>query len=258
MSTAQVGGRVSFLEMLTSFAGSRLFGELYGAGTPWVLALHGWRRDHSDFDSVFAHGDIDAIALDLPGFGSAPAPPSPWGTPDYAEAVAAVLEEMETRVIVVGHSFGGRVAVHLAASHPDRIAGLVLSGAPLHSPEGRPKPRLRLRMARELAAHGMFRQDRLEVLRQRYGSEDYRAASGVMRDILVRTLSEDYAAALAAVRCPVELVWGDDDTAAPLAVAEQVKEELAGAHLVVCPGAGHLTPLTVPDELRAAIMRLRS
>ncbi|MGP8223290.1 MAG: alpha/beta fold hydrolase, partial [Acidimicrobiales bacterium] len=71
-------------------------------------------------------------------------------------------------------------------------------------------------------------------------------------------LTEDYAPVLAAVKCPVELVWGDDDTAAPLAVAEQLERELSEAHLTVCPGAGHLTPLTGPGELRAAIGRLKA
>ena len=245
--------------MLTSFAGSRLFGESYGTGTPSVLALHGWRRDHRDFEAVLAPPGIDAIALDLPGFGSAAAPEEVWGTPDYAEAVGAVLDEMAPGVVVLGHSFGGRVAVHLAARRPDQIAGLVLSGAPLYRPAGaRSKPRLRFRMARGLAARGVIGQERMEALRQRYGSDDYRAASGVMRDILVRTLAEDYAAAIAAVRCPVELVWGDHDTAAPLATAEQLQRELPDAHLVVCPGAGHLTPLTAPGELRAAIGRLKT
>jgi pimeloyl-ACP methyl ester carboxylesterase len=244
--------------MLTSFAGARLFGESYGTGAPWVLALHGWRRDHRDFHAVLAAPEIDAVALDLPGFGSAPAPDEVWGSPEYAAAVGLILDEMATRVVVLGHSFGGRVAVHLAATRPAKVAGLVLSGVPLHRPPGaRSKPALRLRIARTMAAHGIVGENRIEELRQRYGSDDYRAASGVMRDILVRTLAEDYADALAAVRCPVELVWGDDDTAAPLAVAEQVQRELSEAHLVVCHGAGHLTPLTVPDELRAALGRLR-
>ncbi len=244
--------------MLTSFAGARLFGESYGTGTPWVLALHGWRRDHRDFEAVLAPPGLEAVALDLPGFGSAPAPAQVWGTPEYADAVSAVLDEMATQVVVLGHSFGGRVAVHLAATHPDRVAGLVLSGVPLHRPAGaRSRPRLRLRVARRLAARGVIGQTRIEALRQRYGSDDYRAASGVMRDILVRTLSEDYTEALAALQCPVELVWGDNDTLAPLVVAEKVQRELRDSHLVVCHGAGHLTPLTVPGELRAAVGRLK-
>ena len=131
--------------MLTSFAGARLFGQRYGTGTPWVLALHGWRRDHADFDAVLAGSGIDAVALDLPGFGSAPVPDRAWGSAEYAEAIAPVLGEMEREVVVLGHSFGGRVAIYLARSHPDRVKGLVLSGAPLHRPPGAvPKPRLRI------------------------------------------------------------------------------------------------------------------
>jgi len=244
--------------MLSSFADSRLFGQRYGSGTPWVLALHGWRRDHRDFEAVFSPGGLDAVVLDLPGFGSAPPPPTAWGSAEYAEAVAPVLEEMQARVVVLGHSFGGRVAVHLAAARPEQIAGLVLSGAPLHHPLGsRVKPPLAFRLARQMASHGFVTQQRMESLRQRYGSDDYKAATGVMRDVLVRSLGEDYSSVLAAVSCPVELVWGDNDTAAPLAVAKRLEAELPEAHLVVCPGAGHLTPLTVPDELRSAIGRLR-
>lgn len=248
--------------MLTSFAGARLFGETYGTGTPWVLALHGWRRDHRDFDAVLAAGPagapLDGVALDLPGFGSTPPPETAWGSPDYADSVAELLEEMADQVVVVGHSFGGRVAVHLAARRPERIAGLVLSGVPLHRPPGaRSRPSMGYRVVRELASRGLVGSERLEATRRRYGSADYLAASGVMRDVLVKVLGEQYHEAIAGIGCPVELVWGDDDTGAPISVAERVRNEIEGSHLVVCPGAGHLTPLSVPGELRAAIERLR-
>ena len=108
-----------------------------------------------------------------------------------------------------------------------------------------------------MAAHGLVSEERMEAIRQRHGSADYRAATGVMRAVLVRSLGEDYASALQRLSCPVELVWGDDDAAAPLEVARRLEAQLASAHLVVCPGAGHLTPLTVPGELRSAIERLR-
>jgi pimeloyl-ACP methyl ester carboxylesterase len=57
------------------------------------------------------------------------------------------------------------------------------------------------------------------------------------------------------VRCPVDLVWGDDDAEVPLAIAEQLAARFADARVQVCPGAGHMLPLTAPDALRAAIER---
>ena len=105
----------------------------------------------------------------------------------------------------------------------------------------------------------------MEALRQKYGSEDYRLATGVMRAVHVRAVNETYEEPLGQLRCPVELVWGDDDTAAPLAVAQAAADRLGRgpapastpAHLTVLPGAGHLTPLTAPDALAAAVQRVR-
>lgn len=274
------------LAVLTSFDGGRLFGQLYGTSGPRVLALHGWRRDHRDFSALLSGAEpkvagspiaraandrplaekaLDAIALDLPGFGATPEPEAPWGSDDYAEAVARVLTEMKCPVVVLGHSFGGRVAVKLAAACPDQVAGVLLTGAPLFPAAQGPRrpPPMKLRLARRLARSGLVKEARLEELRQRYGSEDYKAASPRMRGVLVQAIKEEqesaYSGALQSIHCPVELVWGELDTAAPPRVAEQIAFELAGpSNLVVCPGIGHLTPLLVPGELRAALDRLLS
>lgn len=246
--------------MLTSFAGSQLFGESYGSQPPWVLALHGWRRDHTDFNAVLKRPhELDAIALDLPGFGTSPVPDRPWGSARYAEALLPVLELMAPRIVVVGHSLGGRVGVHLAAMARDRVAGLVLSGAPLFKVAGgRRRPPIVFQAVRRLAKAGLVTDARLERYRYRYGSADYRAATGVTRDILVKLLGEDYDEPIAALECPVELVWGDADTEVPLEIAERIRDALRnGASLRICQGTGHMTPLEAPGELRAAIEHLR-
>ena len=61
--------------------------------------------------------------------------------------------------------------------------------------------------------------------------------------------------ALAALACPVELVWGDDDAEVPVAVAEAAAAAVAGATLTLCVAAGHQTPESVPAVLRAAVER---
>lgn len=244
--------------MLRAFADGALFGSVTGTGAPRVLALHGWARSHRDFDAVLAPVDgapLDAIALDLPGFGASPPPPAAWGAEQYAQAIGPLLSDMEAPVVVFGHSFGGRVALHLAVAQPDAVAALVLTGAPLLHPLGR-KVRVApaYALVRRLHRWGLVPDSRMEAARQRYGSADYRAAQGVMRQVHVRAVNETDEAQLDAVRCPVHLVWGGDDTAAPVEVAERALSRLAHGDLVVHPGVGHLTPSLIPDALRAAVV----
>jgi pimeloyl-ACP methyl ester carboxylesterase len=243
--------------VLKAFAGGRLFGASSGSGTPWVLALHGWRRSHRDFDASL--GGVAAIALDLPGFGATPPPPEAWSTRQYAEWIAPVLDELAPAAVVVGHSFGGRVATHLAAERPDRVAALVLTGVPLvANPERHPtKSPLAFRVGRALHGKGLIADSRMEALRQRHGSADYRAATGVMRGVLVQAVNETYEVPLAAYPGPVELVWGQGDGEVPMAVAEAAAGLGRRTVLTVCAGAGHLVPTEAPDCLREVILRHR-
>ena len=245
--------------MLSALPGG-LLGGRYGQPPAAVVALHGWRRTHADFDAVL--DGVDGAAPDLPGFGAAAPPDRSWGSAEYAEAVLALCSEGPP-VVLAGHSFGGKVAVALAAAHPDRVKALVLTGAPVLRPPDQPRPRppAAYRLARTLNRLGLVSDARLEARRRQRGSEDYRAATGVMRDVLVRSIAEMdeglYRQALAAITCPVELVWGALDTAAPPSVAAEVARLAPAARVTVLDGVGHLTPTDAPAALRAAIDRHR-
>src|SRR5487761_990016 len=181
--------------MLRTFAGGRLFGSRSGAGTPTVLALHGWARTHRDFDAVLSPTDgapLDAVAVDLPGFGATPPPPEAWGAADYAGCLGALLEEMATPVVVVGHSFGGRVGLQLAVDRPELVRALVLTGVPLLRLGAAPRPAPASRVVRALPRAGLVTDARMETARRRYGSPDYRTAEGVMRAVHVRSVHETY------------------------------------------------------------------
>ncbi|HXX89918.1 MAG TPA: alpha/beta hydrolase [Acidimicrobiales bacterium] len=252
--------------MLRSLPGGSLFGESWGGeGPPAVVALHGWGRSHADFAGVFGPGAgrqaPPVLGPDLPGFGATPPPPEPWGSAEYARVVAAMVEAAcgpgAAPVVLLGHSFGGRVAVTLAAARPDLVGGLVLTGVPLvRRPGARRRPPVGYRLVRGLRRLGLVGEERLERARRHHGSADYRNAEGVMRGVLVRLLGEDYRPALVALRCPLELVWGDDDAEVPLSVAEAAAALVPGATLTVFAGAGHLTPLSVPGPLRQAVDRV--
>jgi pimeloyl-ACP methyl ester carboxylesterase len=244
--------------MIKSFASGQIFGDQVASAPPRVLALHGWRRSHADFTALLR--GLDSIAVDLPGFGLSPEPPAVWGSREYAEALLPVLIEFTEPPVVLGHSFGGRIAIRLAAEHPDKVHALVLTGVPLMRdptvPTRRPPPTYRV--AKALHRWHLIGDAQLERQKQRHGSRDYREASGVMRDVLVRVVNETYEDDLRRIICPVEFVWADNDTEATLAVAKLGAELLRDVRLTVIPGAGHLTPATARSELRSALCRCLS
>src|SRR5579872_817339 len=107
--------------MLRALAGGSLFGESWGPSPARVLALHGWERTHEDYRPLFgeAQGPVGVVAPDLPGFGATPAPPGPWGSEQYADALCPLFVEprgedgdagmarpggMLAPAVVVGHS----------------------------------------------------------------------------------------------------------------------------------------------------------
>ena len=107
--------------------------EIAGSG-PAVLLLHAAVGDSRIWDPQFEAlaGEFTVIRCDLPGFGRSPLPDEPCVD---ADEVAAVLEATGTaRAAVVGNSFGGLVALQLAARHPDRVERLVLF-APSYDPD---------------------------------------------------------------------------------------------------------------------------
>lgn len=230
-----------------------IFAEHVEGRPPLVLALHGWGRDRSDL--LAALGGHAAISLDLPGFGASPPPPDVWGAREYADAVARLLRESETEpVVVVGHSFGGRVAASLAAEHGELVRGVVFVGAPLLRTAVPGRPPTAYRVLRAMRKRGLVPESALERARSRYGSADYTAASGRMREVLVKVVNEEYSSELSRLKCPVALLWGDSDTDAPPGIAQRAAELVRDPVIVeVLQGIGHDVHRSAPEALAAAI-----
>ena len=243
---------------LRSLVNGSLFAEAVGVGQPRVLALHGWGRRGSDFAHSLA--GFGALAMDLPGFGATPPPDAPIGAREYASLLLPVLEEFDAPPLVVGHSFGGRVAVCLAAQHPGRVAGLLVTGAPLLRLAPGKNPPLAYRMARRLNKYGLVPDGSMEAMKKKRGSADYRAARGVMRDVLVKVVNEEYREELSRLAGPIHLLWGGDDKEVPVTVAYESAKLVADAggiaSVEVVEGVGHMLPIQDPDSLRVAVGKM--
>ncbi len=246
--------------MLRSFGDGTIFGEVAGDGPVEVVLLHGWARRGRDFAAVqelLVRRGVSSVALDLPGFGSSPPPTVAGGARLYASLVTPVLAALGRPVVLVGHSFGGRIATVIAANHPELVTSVIVTGTPLlHSPVVVRSPRP-YRLIRWLHQRGWLSDERLEAARHKYGSTDYRAASGIVRDVLVATVAEGYEEELARLEVPVVMLWGELDTVVPVAVAERANELLHtpdadARRLRVLKDVGHF----VPDEAASTLADL--
>lgn len=107
---------------------------------PPVLLLHGWAGSRRTFAPLLplVARHVRTIAVDLRGHGDADKPATGYDLPALATDVVAVLDALGMdHAVLVGASSGGYLAQQVAVSAPDRVAGLVLAGAP-HDLRARP------------------------------------------------------------------------------------------------------------------------
>lgn len=215
---------------------------------PVVLWAHGWGQSHLAFMPLIASLERMGkhIALDLPGFGKTAVPPEGWGTADYADSAAALIEKNGwAPVIWVGHSFGCRVGLQLAARHPSLVHGMCLIAAAGLKPK-RPffkalylKTRIAVfKTLRNLPISANLKGKLLSL----FGSRDYMNA-GPLRRIFVRVVNEDLSENASRVRCPVTLVYGSKDTETPPEMGERLQKIIPGARLIHLEGEDHYTVL---------------
>lgn len=227
---------------------------------PAVLLLHGWGCDHTVFESL---GELlrtrhTVYLFDLPGFGRSAEPDAVWGVEEYARLVEAFVREQGIGTpSLVGHSFGGRVALLYASRN--RVGRMMLVDAAGVKPVRTWRYYYRVYSYKLLSrcVRALLPRERAERLierwRKRRGSSDYGNASPRMRAVLSKVVNEDLRAVMPRIGAPTLLFWGENDTATPLRDARIMERLIPDAGLVTVPGAGHFSFLEQPAFFAAVV-----
>ena len=225
--------------------------ESIGSGEKVILFLHGWQRSLKDWLSYarLLEKDYRVIVLDLPGFGASIRPEGTFSIFDYAEFVGHFLEKLSIKsCVLVGHSFGGRIGVIMAAesSYVSKLI-LVDSG-------GIEKKTLKSWLWLGLAKTAAFfvPQPIRNGLREKVGSTDYKQAAG-MRDIFVKVVNQDLTHLFSKIKIPTLIIWGELDAVLPFAQAKVFKKGIVGSQLRVIWATGHDPHLESPAEFTEAL-----
>jgi pimeloyl-ACP methyl ester carboxylesterase len=222
-----------------------------GAGPP-VFILHGWGASLETVASIVAglEQSTSVYALDLPGFGQTEQPPVPWGVEDYQRFVERFMDALGIgQASLVGHSNGGRIAIRMAATEPERVSRLVLVDSAGIRPRRGPRYYSKVGMAKVGKYAARFLGAPGERLRARLvgraASSDY-ASAGPLRPTFVKLVNEDLRDFLPRIQAATLLIWGAQDTATPLADARLMERLIPDAGLVVLEDAGHYSYLDQP------------
>ena len=205
----------------------------YGKGKD-ILLLHGWGQN---IEMMRGLGDpfsdkCRITILDFPGFGDSSEPSEAWSIEDYCNMLEVFVKKVGIKKpIIMGHSFGGRVAIRYSAYN--KIEKLVLFGSPcVRLQKEQPLSVKILKAIKKLP--GM---DKLgEYMKKYIGSRDYKAASPIMRQTLVNVVNEDLSSFAKEIEEPTLLIWGEYDDEAPLEEAKILEGLMVDAALIVLPG----------------------
>ncbi|MET4576532.1 alpha/beta fold hydrolase [Ottowia thiooxydans] len=259
-------------QTLTSSDGVPIHYRVHGscADLPVVALIHSLAMDHRFWDPVakLLEGQACVVAIDARGHGKSGRGTARLTAARMADDLLEVLDALQIRKAVVGGaSMGGCLALQFAGTHPERCSGLALIDTTAWYGPTAPKDW----EDRAMKAKSQGLSALVDFQKTRWFSEAFsQREPGVVDECIAIFLSNDIDAYVdtcrmmgafdgrglfANIHVPTRILVGDEDYAAPVAMAQVLHEGIAGSRLEIIPGARHLTPLEVPhivaDTLRA-------
>jgi pimeloyl-ACP methyl ester carboxylesterase len=267
----------------------RFWVRALGHGDDVVVLLHGWPQDGTAWRRVaplLADAGHRVIAPDLKGFGRTAAPGSGHDPETLADEVSQLIRNLHVRkAVLVGHDWGGAVALATAFRHPGRVRGVVLASSPYRQVDLRRAwhiPLMNLPVLPELAfraaavpllrrafAHAAVVQEPFtdEVVAHyaeaiRHAPADWLAyyrtlARSAVWDWTVRQARRNLPLVAGpraphTLRVPALVLWGEDDPVLPVSLATRAADDLE-AEFVTVAGAGHFVPEEDPLAFARAV-----
>jgi len=187
-----------------------------------IIFLHGWGLDKNCFTELAKQLNYKKILFDLPGFGKTELPKRPWGTLDYANYVKNAF--VKEKSILLGYSFGGRIAIKIAADYSELVDKVIL-----------------------IASAGLRKKFSLKRLIRKIlkkSSQDYKNA-GSLKPILSKIVAQDLTKDLKKIKCETLILAAENDTETPLWTAKKMHKLIKNNKLIILPGLGHHDILTL-------------
>lgn len=225
-----------------------------------LVILHGWMQDSSHWQGMLQKFETDKgtifneiVILDLPGFGGQPQLDLNAGVPEYANWVDAEISKRKLKdVLILGHSFGGRIACEIAYKNPDWLESVVLFGAPVIY---RPSKKLQFKIMINKFAGKFIPQDfKNEIIKKVSKNEDIEQVVGTSLEKTFRkSIVFDQTEKFKKINLKFLVLAGDQDPEVRADMLSEMEKLNSYAQIVVLPKLGHNIHLQNPNLLYGTI-----
>ncbi len=251
-------------EKQTSINSLKVNFKVTGEG-PVVLILHGWGSSSDSWvevQQILAGEGFKVVCPDFPGFGKSETPKKPWGVSDYVEWTTSFIRSQNMdSFFLLSHSFGGRIAIKMAAEHQKEIRAMVLCSAAglKHKPDFKTQIIFILsKIGSILLAPRIMRRVKdtaRNVFYLFFRHRDYVKAPINMRETMKKVVAEDLLPYLSSISTKTLVVWGRRDKILPVDDAYIIEKEINGAQLEIMKAADHSPHLQMPEELSGLVIK---
>jgi pimeloyl-ACP methyl ester carboxylesterase len=215
-----------------------------------LFILHGWTYQTATWDAVrklLAERHIDYEFLPIPGLTDGTNPV--WTLDDYVTWLTQKTAAYE-KVILWGHSNGGRISLAFTAKHPEKMARLILEDSAGIPPRGlRKLKRDAFRKSAQILGRFVRFEKLRGVFRKAIRASDYANATPEMRKTMSNLVTADLSKSLDLINCPTLIIWGAGDTTTPLKDGELMHRGIKDSRMIVFPDARHSPHITHPQEV---------
>ncbi len=220
-----------------------------------VLFLHGWGEDKNTWLPVidYLKENFTCWIVDLPSFGANLASESILTPMDYAVWIKNFVSNKKiTNYHLVGHSFGGRIAICLANIDSEKIRSLVLYGTPGFPEKTALVPKIIARLYKLFSLGGLpflkfLKRNRvyLKFLMSLY-SDDYKNSHGQLRKVFLAAINYDLTKQMEQINVPTNIINGERDKIVSTATAEKMHTIIRNNQLRVVPLGSHFVHIENP------------
>lgn len=218
-----------------------------------LIFLHGWGQNIEMMMPIAKPfiKKYNVLLIDLPGFGLSDEPLEAWDIYEYTELVNYISKEFKMKnPVVIGHSFGGKIALCYGFKYKPSKLVLLASPFRIKAKKKNFKTKI-LKTMKKIPVINKFE----DFAKRHMGSTDYKNASKKMRDVLVKHVNLDLSDEVINIKCPTLMIWGTRDMEVPYEDAIKLEQLIKGSGLVTYDECTHYAYL---ERLSQTISVLKS